>query len=103
MRFGTLESRIHRVQQEQSEQGKLASFRIGVVRCGNFSPSDYWPKLAERPDIYLRELVVAAQNERGWEVSDVTLSRTCRAWRRWQTNKYPARTTGVKTPKPSPA
>jgi hypothetical protein len=39
-------------------------------------------KLDERPDIYLRELVAAARAELGWEVSDVTLSRACRALRR---------------------
>jgi len=39
-------------------------------------------KLDEQPDVYLRELQTAAKEELGWVVSDVTLSRACRAWKR---------------------
>ena len=45
-------------------------------------------KLDQRPDIYLRELQAAAQEELGWEVSDVTLSRACRALRRTRKKRH---------------
>jgi hypothetical protein len=39
-------------------------------------------QLDRRPDVYLRELQAAALEELDWQVSDVTLSRACRALRR---------------------
>ena len=47
-------------------------------------------KLDAKPDIYLRELVVAAREELGWETSDVTISRACRALARTR-KKRPVR------------
>ena len=82
VRFGVSESWVRRVKQERREQGKVAP-HMKRRRRRVWEPYSEWllAKLAERPDIYLRELVVAAQKELGWEVSDVTLSRACRALR----------------------
>ena len=40
------------------------------------------PPLHAEDELYLRELVAAAREELDWEVSDVTLSRACRALQR---------------------
>lgn len=83
LRFRVSESWVRRIQQERREQGKTAPSSTRR-RHKSWEPHAAWllAKLDERPDIYLRELVVAAREERGWEVSDVTLSRACRALRR---------------------
>lgn len=83
VRFNVSESWVRRVKQERREQGKVAPL-WKRRRPKSWEPHAAWilAKLDQRPDIYLRELVVAAQEELGWEVSDVTLSRACRALRR---------------------
>lgn len=83
LRFKVSESWVRRVKQERREQGKLAPLSTRRRRK-TWEPHAAWllAKLDERPDIYLRELVVAAREELAWEVSDVTLSRACRALRR---------------------
>lgn len=83
VRFGVSESWVRRVKQERREQGKIAPHKKRRRRKV-WEPHAAWllAKLDARPDIYLRELVVAAQAELDWEVSDVTLSRACRALRR---------------------
>jgi len=83
LRFGVSESWVRRIKQERREQGKLAPLSQRRRRKA-WEPYVEWllAKLDARPDIYLRELVVAAREELGWEVSDVTLSRACRALRR---------------------
>ena len=83
LRFKVSESWVRRIKQERREQGKVAP-HSKRRRRKVWEPYAQWilGKLDERPDIYLRELVVAAKEELGWEVSDVTLSRACRALRR---------------------
>lgn len=83
LRFGVSESWVRRVKQDRREQGKLAP-KTTRNRRKSWESHAGWllAKLDERPDIYLRELQVAAQEELGWEVSDVTLSRACRVLRR---------------------
>lgn len=83
LRFNVSESWVRRIKQERREQGKLAP-HTKRRRRKVWEPYAEWllAKLDERPDIYLRELVAAAREELGWEVSDVTLSRACRALRR---------------------
>ena len=83
LRFDVSESWVRRVKQERREQGKLAP-HSKRRRKKTWEPYAAWllAKLDERPDIYLRELVAAAKTELAWEVSDVTLSRACRALRR---------------------
>lgn len=83
LRFGVSESWVRRIKQERREQGKVAP-HSNRRRRKTWEPHAAWilAKLDQRPDIYLRELVAAAQEELGWEVSDVTLSRACRALER---------------------
>lgn len=83
LRFGVSESWVRRVKQERREQGKVAP-QATRNRRKSWEPHAGWllAKLDQQPDIYLRELQVAAQEELGWEVSDVTLSRACRVLRR---------------------
>lgn len=83
LRFKVSESWVRRIKQERREQGKVAP-HSKRRRRKVWEPYAEWilAKLDERPDVYLRELVAAAEEELGWEVSDVTLSRACRALRR---------------------
>ena len=83
LRFNVSESWVRRVKQERREQGKVAP-HSKRRRRKVWEPYAAWllAKLDKRPDIYLRELVAAAREELDWEVSDVTLSRACRALRR---------------------
>jgi len=83
LRFGVCESWVRRVKQERRERGKVAP-KTTRDRRKSWEPHAAWllAKLDQQPDIYLRELQVAAQQELGWKVSDVTLSRACRALRR---------------------
>jgi transposase len=83
LRFNVSESWVRRIKQERREQGKIAPLSTRRRRK-IWEPYAEWllAKLDERPDIYLRELQAAAQAELGWQVSDVTLSRACRALRR---------------------
>ena len=86
LRFNVSESWVRRIKQERREQGKIAPLSTRRRRKV-WEPYAEWllGQLDARPDIYLRELQAAAQLELGWEVSDVTLSRACRALR--QTRK----------------
>jgi transposase len=83
LQFGVSESWVRRVKQERREQGKVAP-QSTRDRRKSWEPHAAWllTKLDQQPDIYLRELQVAAQDELGWKVSDVTLSRACRVLRR---------------------
>ncbi len=83
LRFNVSESWVRRIKQERREQGKIAPLSTRRRRK-IWEPYAEWllAQLDKRPDIYLRELQAAAQAELGWEVSDVTLSRACRALRR---------------------
>ena len=83
LRFNVSESWVRRIKQERREQGKLAP-KTAHSRRKVWEPYADWilAQLDRRPDIYLRELQAAALAELCWRVSDVTLSRACRALRR---------------------
>ena len=83
LQFKVSESWVRRIKQERREQGKLAPLSTRRRRK-TWEPHAEWllAKLDQRPDIYLRELQAAAQEELAWEVSDVTLSRALRALHR---------------------
>lgn len=80
LQFGVSKSWVRRIKQERREQGKTAP-KTTRNRRKCWEPYADWilAQLDKRPDIYLRELQAAAQEELGWQVSDVTLSRACRA------------------------
>lgn len=99
LRFKVSESWVRRIKQERREQGKLAP-RTTRRRRKVWEPYAEWilAQLDERPDIYLRELQAAAKAELGWIVSDVTLSRACRALRRTRKKRHVLRpSSGGKT------
>jgi transposase len=83
LRFDVSESWVRRIKQERRDQGKTAP-KTTRTRRKVWEPHAEWilAKLDEQPDIYLRELQAAALAERSWQVSDMTLSRACRALRR---------------------
>jgi transposase len=83
LEFDVSESWVRRVKQERREQGKTAP-QTTRNRRKSWEPYAEWllERLDKHPDIYLRELQAAAKEELGWEVSDVTLSRACRALKR---------------------
>ncbi len=83
LRFGVSESWVRRIKQDRREHGKIAPQRKRRRRKV-WEPHAEWllSKLDTQPDVYLRELVAAAQAELDWKVLDVTLSRACRALRR---------------------
>lgn len=92
LRFDVSESWVRRVKQERREQGKVAPSTTRHRRK-SWEPYAEWllAKLDARPDIYLRELQVAARDELGWQVSDVTLSRACRALARTRKKRRSSR------------
>lgn len=81
--FRVAESWVRRIKQERREQGKTAP-KLTRERRKCWEPYSDWilALVDARPDIYLRELQAAAQEELGWTVSDATLSRACRALKR---------------------
>jgi transposase len=83
LRFKVSQSWVRRIKQVRREHGQVAP-RTRRQRGKTWESHAAWilAQLDERPDIYLRELQAAARKELGWEVSDVTLSRACRALRR---------------------
>jgi transposase len=83
LRFKVSESWVRRVKQVRRESGQIAP-QTHRRRRKSWEPHAEWilAKLDAQPDIYLRELQAAARSELGWEVSDITLSRACRALRR---------------------
>jgi transposase len=83
LRFDVSESRVRRIKQERRDQGKTAP-KATRTRRKVWEPHAEWilAKLDEQPDVYLRELLAATLAERSWQVSDMTLSRACRALRR---------------------
>ena len=89
LRFGVSESWVRRVKQERREQGKIAA-KTTRNRRKTWEPHADWilSKLDQQPDIYLRELQAAAPEELGWTVSDVTLSRACRALGRTRKKRH---------------
>ncbi len=80
LKFGVSESWVRRVKQERREQGKTAP-KTTRNRRKSWEPFAEWilAQLEKRPGISLRELQAAARAELDWKVSDVTLSRACRA------------------------
>ena len=92
LRFDVSESWVRRIKQERREQGKTAP-KATRNRRKVWEPYAEWilEQLDRRPDIYLRELQAAAKEELGWKVSDVTLSRACRALKRTRKKRRSSR------------
>ncbi len=98
VRFNVSESWVRRIKQERREQGKIAP-KSTRNRRKSWEPYATWilAKLDEQPDIYLRELQAAAWDELGWQVSDITLGRACRALKRTRKKRRLSRPNRIAT------
>jgi transposase len=79
-RFDVSESWVRRIKQERRESGKVAPSTTRN-RSRLWDPWTDWliEKIAQRPDIYLREIQADLQDELGVEVSLQTVCRACQA------------------------
>ena len=79
-RFKVSESWVRRIKQRRRESGEVAP-RTRAPRRPKWHAWSDWllAKIADRPDIYLRELQAALKEERGETVCLMTLCNACRA------------------------
>jgi transposase len=79
-RWKVSESWVRRLKQRRRETGEVAP-RTRAPRKPKWHAWSDWllKKLAEQPDIYLRELKVALKQERGEEACLMTICVACRA------------------------
>ena len=70
---------VRRVKQQFRETGKTAPSTTRK-RTPSWAPHAQWlaEKIADKPDLLLRELIVLAAEQRDWIVSDTTLSKALR-------------------------
>ena len=80
LRFKVSESWLRRIQQQRRETGQVAP-RIAAPRKPLWQAWADWliAKIADRPDIYLRELQAELKQERGEEVCLGTICAACKA------------------------
>lgn len=78
VRFEVSDSWIRRIKQQRRETGQIAA-KTTRDRPPKWRAWADWllAKIAARPDIYLRELQVELQAERGVEVCLMTISNAC--------------------------
>ena len=80
LRFEVSESWVRQIKQQRRETGQLAPKTTRARRPKWHAWADWLlAKLAARPDMYLRELQVALQQERGVTVCLMTISSACHA------------------------
>jgi len=80
LRFKVSESWIRRIKQRRRETGEVAPRARAPQKPKWHAWSDWLlKKLADQPDIYLRELKVALKQERGEEACLMTICAACRA------------------------
>lgn len=80
LEFNVSESWVRRIKQDRRESGKVAPSTTRNRRR-IWEPWSDWliQKIADRPDIYLREIQADLQEELDVEVSLQTVCRACRA------------------------
>ena len=80
IQFRVSESWVRRINQERRESGKIAPSTTRD-RKRSWEPWKEWlgKKIAERPDIYLREIQADLKGELNVDVSLQTICRACRA------------------------
>ena len=80
LRFNVSESWVRRIKQQRRETGQVAA-KTAAPRLPKWHAWADWlvAKITARPDIYLRELQVELQRERGEEVCLGTICNACRA------------------------
>ena len=80
VRFKVSESWVRRIQQQRRETGQIAP-KTAAPRQPKWQAWAEWlvAKITARPDSYLRELQAELKQERGEEVSLMTICAACRA------------------------
>lgn len=80
VRFKVSESWVRRIKQQRRETGQIAP-KAAAPRKPKWQAWAEWlvAKITARPDSYLRELQAELKQERGEEVSLMTICAACRA------------------------
>lgn len=80
LRFKVSESWVRRIKQQRRETGQVAP-KTAAPRQPKWHAWSDWliAKIAARPDIYLRELQAALNQERGEDVCLMTICNACQA------------------------
>lgn len=79
LRFGVSESWVRRIKQQRRETGQVAPKKRSPPKPKWHAWADWLlAKLAERPDIYLRELQAELKAERGEDACLMTICTACR-------------------------
>jgi transposase len=80
VRFKVSESWVRRIKQQRRETGQIAP-KTAAPRQPKWQAWAEWlvAKITARPDSYLRELQAELKQERGEEVSLMTICAACRA------------------------
>jgi transposase len=80
LRFEVSESWVRRIQQQRRETGQVAPKKAAPRQPAWHAWADWLvAKIADRPDIYLRELQAELKQDRGEEVCLGTICAACRA------------------------
>jgi len=79
LRFNVSESWVRRIKQQRRETGQVAPKKAGPRKPAWQSWADWLlAKLADQPDLYLRELQAQLSDERGENVCVMTICNACR-------------------------
>ena len=79
LRFNVSESWVRRIKQQRRETGQVAPKKAAPRKPKWHAWTDWLlAKLADQPDIYLRELQVQLKEERGEDVCAMTICNACR-------------------------
>ena len=79
LRFGVSESWVRRIKQQRRETGQVAPKKRSPPKPKWHAWADWLlAKLAQRPDIYLRELQAELKAERGEDACLMTICIACR-------------------------
>ena len=80
LRFGVSESWVRRIKQQRRETGQVAAKKASPRKPKWHAWADWLrDKIADHPDIYLRELQAALREEHGEDVGLATICNACRA------------------------
>ncbi len=78
-RFKVSKSWVRRIKQQRRETGQVTAKKAALRKSKWRAWADWLlAKLADRPDIYLRELQTELKSERGYDVCLTTICNACR-------------------------
>lgn len=79
LRFNVSESWVRRIKQQRRETGQVAPKKAAPRKPAWHAWADWLlAKLADQPDLYLRELQAQLKEERGEDVCIMTICNACR-------------------------